>query len=143
MNRLLILVLLLLFTIEFSASILETYQDNIPDNIQLFLNKHFKLYEVDKIKYDADDEKYTIKYKCEFEVELDSKGNWLSLKRKYNPLPKSVIELLHINTINYIAQKYSNKPIIRIKRKSSGYKITLSDKSELLFDSQGFFIKGD
>lgn len=143
MNKLSIFLLLFFCTLSLSAETPETNQYYLPDDILLFLDKHYKIYEIDKIKYDIDKKKYTVKYKCGFEVEMDSKGKWISIKRKAQPLPASVINLLPKKIIHYIANNYSNKPLIRMKQKSNCYKITLSNASELLFDVYGDFIKED
>lgn len=143
MKKILIFSFLFCLITNLSVAVSENQQSYIPKEISRFLDYHFDIYELDKIEYDADDNECEVKYKCGFQIEFEG-GRWTSIKTKYQPLPKSVIDLLPIQAIRFISQKYPHKPVVKIKYKSKGtYQIALSDDTELIFDSEGRFIKKD
>lgn len=115
----------------------------IPPRIEVFLKIHFAKYEIEKLKYDAEDKECKVKYTNGYKIEFDKNGNWVEIGSDYQPLPKSVIELLPRNALLYISRNYRRKIILKIKRKSFGYKVKLLDASDLLFDKNGHFLKKD
>ncbi len=138
------LFLLLSFSIYSNTLYLsDMRQAGLPDKIQGFLNKHFGNYEIEKLKYDAEDGECKVKYKNGIKIKFDRNGDWEQIERDYFPLPKSIIDILPASTIQYIAKKYPRKPIVEIKRKSYGYRLKLENSLELKFDHYGNILKID
>ncbi len=135
------LVLFLSVILSLNVFSMYQYQEGIPPKIQNFLDKHFGAYEIEKLKYDAEGGECKVKYKNGIEVEFGKGGNWEEIESDYIPLPKSIIDILPMSAIDFIAKKYPRKPIIKIERKSSGYKVKLERSVTLIFDNKGSVIK--
>lgn len=118
-----------------------TNQYTVPPKIQIFLDKHFSKYEIEKLKYDAKDGECKVKYKNGIKIEFNHNGDWEQIESEYAPLPKSIIDILPAPAIAFIAGKYPHKHIIKIKHQSREYKVKLEDSLELKFDLQGHLIK--
>ena len=116
-------------------------RNNIPERIQLFLDKHFSQYEIDKLNYDAKDGECKVKYKNGIKIQFNENGDWEEIESDYTPLPKSIIDILPRPTIIYIAKNYPQKAIVKVKHKSYGYKVKLADAQELNFNQAGNLIK--
>lgn len=134
-----LLLLLFSYTINLEASTSYTYQDHLPEKIQVFLNKHFSKFKIEKLKYN--DGECKVKYTNGIKIEFDHNGNWKEIESDYIPLPKSIIDILPISAINYIAKRYPRDPIKKIKRKSDTYKVKLDGSNDLVFDRKGNIIK--
>lgn len=115
----------------------------IPPEIEMFLKKHFAKYITEKFKYDPKDGECKVKYSNGYKVEFDKNGNWTEIKSSYEPLPKSIIDLLPKNALQYISRNYPRKMILGIKYKSSRYKVSLLNAPDLLFDKNGRFLEKD
>lgn len=112
-----------------------------PEKMTVFLNKHFKDVALDKMKYDAEDGIYEVKFKNGYEIDFERGGTWIKIESDYYPLPKSIIDILPVNMVKYIAENYPRRSITQIKKKAYGYKVELSDSPTLVFDKQGNFVK--
>lgn len=117
------------------------YRNNIPEKIQVFLDRHFSKYEIDKLKYDAKDRECKVKYKNGIKVQFNGNGDWEEIESDYTPLPKSIIDILPKPAIAYIAKNYPQKAIVKVKHKSYGYRVKLADAAELNFNQTGNLIK--
>ncbi|MDU1906565.1 MAG: PepSY-like domain-containing protein [Dysgonomonas sp.] len=120
-----------------------SYKNDVPEKIQRFLDTHFSNYKIDKLKYDAEDGECKVKYRNGIKVEFNHNGDWEEIESNYTPLPKSIIDMLPSPAISFIAKRFPQKPIMKIKRKSYGYKIELASSVGLKFDHQGNIIKVD
>jgi len=143
-NNLIIITLLLTNVIGLSGYPVNRIQDNkTPVKVEMFLKKHFAKYEIDKLKHDAKDGKCKVKYTNGYKIEFDGNSNWIEIESSYQPLPKSIIDLLPQKALSYISQNYPRKIILKIKRKSKGYKVVLLEAPNLLFDKNGHFLEKD
>lgn len=115
----------------------------LPPKVETFLNIHFTKNEIKESKYDPKDRVCKVKYTNGYKVEFDKNGDWIEIGTGYQPLPKSVIDLLPRKALLYISQNYPRKVILKITRKSYGYKINLLEAPDLLFDKNGLFLEKD
>lgn len=118
-------------------------KESLPPKGMAFLDKHFKNYEVYRVKYSAKNGEYEVKLKSGHQVEFDYDGDWIEIDGETQPLPKTIIDMLPPGIIQYIAKKYTRRAIIKIEREAYGYEIELSNSVELLFDHKGKFLKED
>lgn len=118
-------------------------KENIPEKALQFLEKHFKNYVIYRAKYDKKSGEWEIKLQSGHEIEFDYNGNWFEIDGETNPLPKSIIDLLPVDIMNYIAKNYPRRAILKIERESYGYEIELSNSVELQFSKNGKFLKED
>lgn len=139
------ILIFLLFScsIGVNASPPNNQEDYLPKKIQVFLDKHFSKFKIEKLKYDAKDGDCKVKYTNGIKIEFGQNGNWEEVESDYIPLPKSIIDILPHPAISFIAKKYPNKPIKKIKHKSDGYKVKLDGSLDILFDSKGNVLKID
>ncbi|MDR1504824.1 MAG: PepSY-like domain-containing protein [Prevotella sp.] len=117
------------------------YRNNIPEKVQVFLDRHSSNYEIDKLKYDAKDGECKVKYKNGIKVQFNGNGDWEEIESDYTPLPKSIIDILPKPAIAYIAKNHPQKAIVKVKHKSYGYMVKLADAAELNFNQTGNLIK--
>ena len=140
--------LLIIFLFSFLTSVEVAAQrpqakENIPEKALQFLEKHFKNYEIYRAKYDKKSGEWEIKLQSGHEIEFDYDGNWFEIDGETNPLPKSIIDLLPVSIMHYIAKNYPRRAILKIERESYGYEIELSNSVELQFSKTGKFLKED
>lgn len=136
---------LLIFGSIISADASPTYicQHTLSAKIQNFLNRHFGQYEIEKLKYDADDGDCKVKYKNGIKIEFNHHGDWEEIESDYAPLPKSIIDILPKPAVTFIAEKYPRRPVIKVKHQSHEYKVKMEGPLVLKFDDYGNIIKID
>lgn len=132
--RLMLIVLLVVNIMTLSGS--ESTNEVLPIKIQTFLNQHFKKYEIKELEYE-ENEGCKVKYTNGYKVKFDKNENWEEIESSYQPLPKSIIDLLPKNALTHISERYPRKVILKIKRKSYGYKVKFIGVSDLSFDKNG------
>ncbi|MDH6304931.1 hypothetical protein M2459_001668 [Parabacteroides sp. PF5-5] len=131
------------FSICATAAPSVVYQRHLPRKMQVFLDRHFGKYEIEKLEYDAEDGECKVKYSNGIEVEFDDFGSLIEIESDYAPLPKSIIDILPSPAIDFIAKRYSQRPIRKIKYKSGTYKVKLGKSLEIIFDERGNVIEID
>ncbi|MDH6311129.1 hypothetical protein M2451_004002 [Dysgonomonas sp. PFB1-18] len=119
------------------------YQEKVPRKIQVFLDKHFSKYEIEKLKYEAKGGDCKVKYTNGIKVKFDHNGDWEEVESDYTPLPKSIIDILPHPAIDFIARNYPRRPILKIKRKSDRYEVELDRSLDIEFDNRGNILKVD
>lgn len=136
---------LLFFSLSINAGILPSsiYQDYLPKKVQVFLDRHFGKFKIEKLKYDAEDGECKVKYANGIEVEFDYNGDWEEIESDYIPLPKSIVDILPLPAIDFIAKRYPRRPIKKIKRKHDGYKVKLDGSLDIVFGKDGTILKID
>lgn len=69
-------------------------------------------------------------------IEFNNSGKWTSVDCKSREVPEGLVT----KTIrNYIQKNYADVKIVKVKKKSSGYEIGLSDGVDLKFNLLGQF----
>lgn len=91
-------------------------------------------------KADSDGSIYDVYLTNGFEIDFDADGNWIDIDGNHQPIPISLIPE-KINT--YITANYPNQYVISIDNEITHTEVELSNNLELIFDSQGNFIRID
>ena len=138
MKNLLIIISFLCFVISSGA---QTKGFDLPEKAVLFISTHFPDNKIVKIEFEDDEDEYEVKLNSGYELEFDLEGEWKEIESDYNPLPKSIIDLLPADLLVYIATKYPRRAIIKIEKLPTGYEIELSNSKELIFDQNGKFLR--
>ena len=121
--------------IEFSA---------LPENAKTFLTTHFPNVESRMIKQNAmaddDGSIYDVYLSNGFEIDFDINGNWTDVDGNTQAVPTAIVPEA-ITT--YVTANYAGQTINTIEIERTGYDIELSNGLDLVFDSQGQFIRVD
>ncbi len=144
MKTVLKLAFTLLFITGFNAAAQErkiTLKE-LPANAQSFLSKHFpnqapSYVEEDKGMLSTD---YKVLLTGGTEIEFDGKGNWEEVDGNKTAIPNSIAPK-GVNT--YISENYKGREIEKIEKENWGYKVELLNDVELVFDSNGRFLRLD
>lgn len=137
MRKLLIVISFICFVISSGA---QTKGLHLPEQAVQFINTHFPDNKIVKIEFEDDENEYEVKLSNGYEIEFDLKGEWTEIESDYNPLPKSIIDLLPTDALTYIATKYPRRAIIKIERHNTDYEVELSNSKELIFNKNGKFL---
>lgn len=116
-------------------------RSNLPQEAQEMLDKYFPKAKVGMIKVDRHLLKktdYDVKLVNGTKIEFSNKGKWTSVDCKTREVPEGLV-MKPIR--NYVNKNFSDQKIVKIKKKSSGYEVTLSDGVELKFNLLGSFTK--
>lgn len=114
-------------------------REQLPEEAQQMLEKYFPKAKIGMIKID----RHLLK-KTDFDVrlvngttiEFNNSGKWTSVDCKSREVPEGLVT----KTIrNYIQKNYADVKIVKVKKKSSGYEIGLSDGVDLKFNLLGQF----
>lgn len=139
-----ILVVLLMAFVFAGAARADKYtldRSNLPQEAQEMLDKYFPKAKVGMIKVDRHLLKktdYDVKLVNGTKIEFSNKGKWTSVDCKTREVPEGLV-MKPIR--NYVNKNFSDQKIVKIKKKSSGYEVTLSDGVELKFNLLGSFTK--
>lgn len=116
-------------------------RSNLPQEAQEMLDKYFPKAKVGMIKVDRHLLKktdYDVKLVNGTKIEFSNKGKWTSVDCKTREVPEGLV-MKPIR--NYVNKNFADQKIVKIKKKSSGYEVTLSDGVELKFNLLGSFTK--
>ena len=103
------------------------------------LDTHFPKAKISMIKVDRHLLKktdYDVKLTNGTKIEFSNKGKWTSVECKKGEVPASL--LLKAIT-RHVAKNHPDAKIRKVKKKVSGYEISLSDNNELKYDLLGTF----
>lgn len=113
---------------------------NLPQISQQFLSTHFSnLTFSSGVQEGLNNVEYTIKYTDGTEVEFDAKGQWKEVKSRIS-VPDAIIPA---KILQYVKVKYSNAEIVKIEKDRNGFEIELSNDIDLVFNTDGDFVKVD
>lgn len=116
-------------------------RSNLPQEAQEMLDKYFPKAKVGMIKVDRHLLKktdYDVKLVNGTKIEFSNKGKWTSVDCKTREVPEGLV-MKPIR--NYVNKNFADQKIVKIKKKSSGYEVTLDDGVELKFNLLGGFSK--
>lgn len=108
---------------------------DLSNDVQIFLQEHFP----DTAVKFAEEEKgeYEIRLEDGTEIEIKKNATWGTIESR-NPLPTT---LLPDAAVEYISAEYPNDYIVEIEKNRRNYEVKLSSGWELLFKTDGSFIK--
>ncbi len=121
----------------------EVKTKDLPHGIQQFINSHFSGTSITRA-CTSERGKHKIQLTNGYEVEFDHNGKWDEIDNELHAaLPSSVISLLPITAVNYIAQNYPNQAIYSIDREDNGYEVKIHGTQihKLFFDRNGNLLR--
>lgn len=114
-------------------------REQLPEEAQQMLEKYFPKAKIGMIKIDRHLLKktdYDVRLVNGTTIEFNNSGKWTSVDCKSREVPEGLVT----KTIrNYIQKNYADVKIVKVKKKSSGYEIGLSDGVGLKFNLLGQF----
>lgn len=119
--------------------LIQSSDEQLPEEAQQMLEKYFPKAKIGMIKIDRHLLKktdYDVRLVNGTTIEFNNSGKWTSVDCKSREVPEGLVT----KTIrNYIQKNYADVKIVKVKKKSSGYEIGLSDGVDLKFNLLGQF----
>lgn len=119
-------------------------QNELPQEAQSFIKKHFSQYTLDYIILDKEyfsSDDYTVRFSEGLKIEFNEKGEWTEIDGNYTEIPT---EFISKNITSYVKAKFANTRIVKIEKGFFGtQEVKLSNGLELEFDSKGYFKRVD
>ncbi|MCI8999107.1 MAG: hypothetical protein HFJ95_08965 [Muribaculaceae bacterium] len=125
-----------------AASAFDKYtinRDELPEAAQNMLKEYFPKAKVGMIKVDRHLLKktdYDVRLVNGTTIEFSNAGKWTSVDCKSREVPEGLISR---PIRNYVKKNFSDVKIVKIKKKSSGFEVGLSDGVDLKFNLLGQF----
>ncbi|GIM52599.1 hypothetical protein CAPN004_16290 [Capnocytophaga cynodegmi] len=136
--------LLLLVGMTINAQESVVTQNELPQEAQSFIKKHFSQYTLDYIILDKEyfsSDDYTVRFSEGLKIEFNEKGEWTEIDGNYTEIPT---EFISKNITSYVKAKFANTRIVKIEKGFFGtQEVKLSNGLELEFDSKGNFKRVD
>lgn len=102
----------------------------LPNLAQSFLDKHFSGEEVAFVEQERN-RNYRVYFSNGIQVIFERKGICEDMVSKKKGLPESVLELLPRQAVEYVQTNYPNQKLLRMTKKSYGYKVRLGKPNEV------------
>lgn len=119
-------------------------QNELPQEAQSFIKKHFSQYTLDYIILDKEyfsSDDYTVRFSEGLKIEFNEKGEWTEIDGNYTEIPT---EFISKNITSYVKAKFANTRIVKIEKGFFGtQEVKLSNGLELEFDSKSNFKRVD
>lgn len=142
MKKLLFTLMLAIIVSTTAFAFVDSYtikREQLPEEAQQMLEKYFPKAKIGMIKIDRHLLKktdYDVRLVNGTTIEFNNSGKWTSVDCKSREVPEGLVT----KTIrNYIQKNYADVKIVKVKKKSSGYEIGLSDGVDLKFNLLGQF----
>lgn len=142
MKKLLLTMMLAIIASTTAFAFVDSYtikREQLPEEAQQMLEKYFPKAKIGMIKIDRHLLKktdYDVRLVNGTTIEFNNSGKWTSVDCKSREVPEGLVT----KTIrNYIQKNYADVKIVKVKKKSSGYEIGLSDGVDLKFNLLGQF----
>lgn len=141
MRRIIIAILMIMATTA-AYAIFDKYtidRDQLPEEAQEMLKKHFPKAKIGMIKIDKHLLKktdYDVRLVNGTTIEFSNSGKWTSVNCKKREVPEGLIPK---SISRYVSKNGNGAKIVKIVKKSSGYEVGLSDGVELKFNLLGQF----
>lgn len=142
MKNLLLTMMLAIIASTTAFAFVDSYtikREQLPEEAQQMLEKYFPKAKIGMIKIDRHLLKktdYDVRLVNGTTIEFNNSGKWTSVDCKSREVPEGLVT----KTIrNYIQKNYADVKIVKVKKKSSGYEIGLSDGVDLKFNLLGQF----
>ena len=116
--------------------------NNLPKISQQFVTKYFNTKNISSVWLDDDffSKDYEVHLNDGTKIEFDGKGNWKEIDTKQQQIPTLLIPK-EIN--KYVTKAFPQTQIIKIEKKRFGYKIELNNDLDLVFNTNGDFLRID
>lgn len=116
---------------------------SLPLKSQQFINQHFadKTIQIIFMEKEIFDKEYEVIFADGSKIEFNKNGNWKEVECKFNPgVPLTFIKE---GVVSYISTKFPNAFIESISYEHKRYEVDLSNDVEIIFDSEGKFLRYD
>ena len=118
-------------------------REELPEQSQMFLTKHFA--EVDVLYAKAERDmgvvtSYDVVLDGNVKVEFNRSGEWTSVDCERGQVPDSVLPQ---GVLDYVKKKFAKAYVVEIERGRMGYEVKLSNDLDLDFDKNGKFLRVD
>ncbi|MDE5684408.1 MAG: PepSY-like domain-containing protein [Muribaculaceae bacterium] len=142
MKRIILLIVAVIAIICQGYAFIDSYtidRDKLPEEAQNMLTEYFPKAKVSKIKVDRHLLKktdYDVRLVNGTTIEFNNKGKWTSVDCKKREVPEALV----IKPIRkYVTKNFSTLKIVKIRKKSGGYQVGLSDGVVLKFNLLGSY----
>jgi hypothetical protein len=108
---------------------------DLPSTAQVFIKEFFSNLDISFAERESDG--YEVNLGNKVSIDFDSRGRWESIKGNM-PLPVGILPLL---AQEYLEDEYESVSIIEIDKGYSGYEVKLNNGIEILFATNGAFIR--
>lgn len=118
-------------------------REELPEQAQMFLTKHFEKADVLYAKAERDMgvvTSYDVVLDGNVKVEFNRSGEWTSVDCERGQVPDS---LLPQGVLDYVKKKFAKAYVVEIERDRMGYEVKLSNDLDLDFDKNGKFLRVD
>ena len=118
-------------------------REELPEQAQMFLTKHFENVDVLYAKAERDMgvvTSYDVVLEGNVKVEFNRSGEWTSVDCERGQVPDS---LLPQGVLDYVTKKFAKAYVVEIERGRMGYEVKLSNDLDLDFDKNGKFLRVD
>ena len=118
-------------------------REELPEQAQMFLTKHFENADVLYAKAERDMgvvTSYDVVLDGNVKVEFNRSGEWTNVDCERGQVPDS---LLPQGVLDYVTKKFAKAYVVEIERGRIGYEVKLSNDLDLDFDKNGKFLRVD
>ena len=118
-------------------------REELPEQAQMFLTKHFENADVLYAKAERDMgvvTSYDVVLEGNVKVEFNRSGDWTSVDCERGKVPDSVLPQ---SILDYVKNRFSKAFVVEIERDRMGYEVKLSNDLDLDFDKNGNFLRVD
>ena len=118
-------------------------REELPEQAQMFLTKHFENADVLYAKAERDMgvvTSYDVVLEGNVKVEFNRSGDWTSVDCERGQVPDSVLPQ---SILDYVKNRFSKAYVVEIERDRMGYEVKLSNDLDLDFDKNGKFLRVD
>ena len=118
-------------------------REELPEQAQMFLTKHFENADVLYAKAERDMgvvTSYDVVLDGNVKVEFNRSGEWTSVDCERGQVPDS---LLPQGVLDYVTKTFAKAYVVEIERDRMGYEVKLSNDLDLDFDKNGKFLRVD
>ena len=118
-------------------------REELPEQAQMFLTKHFENADVLYAKVERDMgvvTSYDVVLDGNVKVEFNRSGEWTSVDCERGQVPDSILPQ---GVLDYVKKKFAKAYVVEIERGRMGYEVKLSNGLDLDFDKNGKFLRVD
>lgn len=114
----------------------------LPSNARAFIETYFPTETCVYAERDRDDgrKEYEVKLSNGVEIDFHGSGDWKKVDCKYSFLPAGIVPE---TIIADVAVRYPGAGISKAERALGGYEITVGNGLELIYSSDGRFVRAD
>jgi hypothetical protein len=118
-------------------------RNELPEQAQVFIDKHFVGVEVLYAKAERDMgviTSYDVVLNGDVKIEFNRSGEWTSVDCNRGQVPDSVLPK---TILDYVTTKFTKSYVVEIERNMMGYDVKLNNDLELDFNKEGKFLRVD